>query len=71
MNEALRYKLRKMGISIMGPTNGFCDNKSIVTNSIILQSMLNKKHNSIAYHKVRESVASKAIRIAHEKDIIY
>ena len=28
---------------------------------------MTKKHNSIAYHRVRESVASDAIRIAHEK----
>jgi hypothetical protein len=27
MNEALRYKLRMMGIPILGPTNGFCDTK--------------------------------------------
>jgi hypothetical protein len=57
MNEALRYKIRMMGIPLMGPTIGFCDNKSVVTNSSIPQSTLNKKHNSIAYHKVRESVA--------------
>jgi hypothetical protein len=32
-NEALRYKLRMMGIPIQGATNCFCDNKSVVTNS--------------------------------------
>lgn len=69
MNEALRYKLRMMGIPICGETNCFCDNQSVVTNSVIPQSTLNKKHNIIAYHKVRESVASKAIRIAHEKGV--
>jgi hypothetical protein len=67
MNEALRYKLRMMGVPIVGPTNGFCDNKSVVTNSVTPQSTLSKKHNAIAYHKVRESVAAEAIRIAHEK----
>jgi hypothetical protein len=56
-----------MGIPLDGPTNGFCDNQSVVTNSIIPQSTLTKKHNIIAYHKVRESVAAEAIRIAHEK----
>jgi Reverse transcriptase (RNA-dependent DNA polymerase) len=66
MNEALRYKLRMMGIPIDGPTNCFCDNKSVVTNATIPQSTLQKKHNMIAYHKVRESVASTAIRIQHE-----
>jgi Reverse transcriptase (RNA-dependent DNA polymerase) len=67
MNDALRYKLRMMGINIQGATNCFCDNKSVVTNSTIPQSTLTKKHNSIAYHKVRESVASDAVRIAHER----
>jgi hypothetical protein len=43
MNEALRYKLQMMGIPIMGPTNCFCDNKSVVTNATIPQSTLQKK----------------------------
>ena len=67
MNEALRYKLRMMGIPILGETNCFCDNQSVVTNSVLPQSTLAKKHNSVAYHKVRESVAMGAVRIAHEK----
>jgi hypothetical protein len=67
MNEALRYKLRMMGIPIDGETNCFCDNKSVVNNATIPQSTLHKKHNFVAYHKVRESVAMRAIRIAHEK----
>jgi ABC-type sugar transport system ATPase subunit len=60
MNEALRYKLRMMGVPIDRPMNGFCANKSVVTNSVVPQSTLSKKHNSIAYHKVQESVASEA-----------
>lgn len=66
LNEALRYKLRLMGVPIEGPTNCFCDNKSVVNNVTIPQSTLQKKHNMIAYHKVRESVASNTVRIAHE-----
>ena len=66
-NEALRYKLRMMGIPIEEASNVFCDNQSVVTNSTIPQSTLQKKHNMVAYHKVRESVALKAVRIAHEK----
>jgi hypothetical protein len=67
LNEALRYKLRMMGIPISEPTNTFCDNKSVVVNATIPQSTLQKKHNFIAFHKVRESVASEALRISHEK----
>ena len=66
MNEALRYKLRMMGIPIRGPTNTFCDNKSVVVNTTVPQSTLQKKHNAVAYHKVRESVASESQRISHE-----
>lgn len=65
-NEALRYKLRMMGVPICGPTNGFCDNKSVVTNVTVPHSTLNKRHNYIAYHKVREAVAQQSVRIAHE-----
>jgi hypothetical protein len=70
MMEALRYKLRMFGIPVDGPSNVFCDNKSVVTNSTVPTSLLSKKHNSIAYHRVRESVAAGVIRIAkvHSKE---
>lgn len=35
MNDALRYKLRMFGIPIDGPSNGFCDNQSVVNNSTL------------------------------------
>jgi len=62
--EALRYKLRMFGIPIDGPANIFGDNKSVITNSTIPTSTLKKKHNSIAYHRVRESVAAGTLQIA-------
>jgi hypothetical protein len=64
--EGLRYKLRMFGVPIDGPADVFSDNQSVVTNSTIPTSTLNKKHNSICYHRVRESVAAKWIRIAKE-----
>jgi hypothetical protein len=54
------------GIPIDGPTNTFCDNNSVVTNVTKPDSVLQKKHNSIAYHKVRKSVAAGALRVKHE-----
>jgi hypothetical protein len=48
--EGLRYKLRMFGIPIDGPTNVFCDNQSVVTNATMPESVLKRKHNSIAYH---------------------
>jgi hypothetical protein len=55
-----------MGIGIDGETNVFADNKSIVDKATIPESTLSKKHNSIAYHKCRECVASHAMWVAHE-----
>ena len=64
--EALRYKLRMFGIPIDGPTNLYCDNHGVVINSSKPESTLKKKHNSIAYHRVREAAAAQTVRIAKE-----
>jgi hypothetical protein len=56
--KALRYKLRMMGIPLDGPANVLVDNDSVVKNSTIPLSTLQRKHNSIRYHCVRESVAA-------------
>ena len=63
MIEALRYKLRTFGIPIDGPADVFCDNQSVVTNSSVPASVLNKRHNAICYHSVREVQAAGIIRI--------
>ena len=63
MIESLRYKLRMFGVDIEGSTSVFCDNKSVVTNASIPTSMINKKHNSICYHRVRESHAAGITRV--------
>ena len=55
---ALRYKLRMFGVPLDGPTKVLCDNQGVVDNSSKIESMLNKKHNSIAYHAVRWAVAA-------------
>jgi hypothetical protein len=58
MVEALRYKLRMFGVPIEGPTEVYCDNKSVVTNVSVPTSVLNKRHNAICYHRVREAQAA-------------
>ncbi len=68
--EGLRYKLRMLGIPIEGPANVYCDNNSVVINSSKPESVLKKKHNSIAYHCVQEAVAANTIRIAKIKKLI-
>jgi len=66
MVEGLRYKLRMMGVPMDGPTSVFCDNESVVKNTTRPESALKKKHNAVAYHKVRESIANGTIRLAKE-----
>lgn len=68
----LRYKLRMFGIPLGGDdTKGttdaahvFCDNETVVKNSSLIESTLNKKHSSIAYHYVRWNVAAMVASMA-------
>ncbi|KAL7562633.1 hypothetical protein ACA910_002534 [Epithemia clementina (nom. ined.)] len=39
----------------------FGDNKSVVTSGTLPHSILNKRHNALAYHRVREAIAAKII----------
>ena len=64
--EALCYKLRMFGTPIKGTANLYCDNNSVVINTSHPQSTLNKKHNAIAYHKVREAVATGTVHVGKE-----
>ena len=56
----LRYKLRMFGVPIPPDhaTHVFCDNESVVNNATRVESVLNKKHNSFAYHFCRWAVAA-------------
>ena len=58
--RGLRYKLRMFGVPIHedGPTHIFCDNESVVKNCSSIDSVLNKKHTSIAYHMARWAVTA-------------
>ena len=40
-----------------------CDNESVVKNSTKLELVLNKKHNSIAYHYIQWNVAADVIQV--------
>jgi len=62
--EALRYKLRMMGVPIDGATKVYCDNDSVVKTTTRPESTLKKKHNAINYHRAREAQAAGHIRVA-------
>ena len=63
--RGLRYKLRMFGIPIRNddPAHIFCDNMSVVNNCSLVESLLNKKHTSLAYHATRWSVAAREVVI--------
>ena len=52
-----RYKLRMFSVYINGPADVLCDDQSVVDNTTNVESKLNKKHNSLAFHAVRWLVA--------------
>ena len=63
---ALRYKLRMLGIPLEGPARIFCDNEAVYRNASDATSTLKKKHQSIAYHLSRHSVAASIVIIYKE-----
>ena len=63
--RGLRYKLRMMGIPILGPVYISGDNQSVLANTTVPESQLKKKCQSVAYHFVREGVAQDEWRTAY------
>jgi hypothetical protein len=63
--RGLRYKLRMMGIPVEGHAYVFGDNKSVLYNVSIPDSILKKKSQSLSYHFVREGSARDEWRIAY------
>ena len=61
----LRYTLRMLGIPVKGKSWMFCDNMSVVVSSSIPKSTIKKRHNALAYHRVREAVAAGIVTIHH------
>ena len=61
-----RIKLKSIGVPLAGPTDVYCDNQGVVKNTSIPESTLQKKHNSINYHIVRESAAAGILRVGKE-----
>jgi hypothetical protein len=58
----IRTSLRYLGVPIKSASYMFGDNQSVVTNATIPQSVLSKRHNALAYHRVREAITAKILR---------
>ena len=61
----LRMTLRYLGVPVDTATYMFGDNQSVITSSTIPHSSLAKRHNALAYHRVREAIAGKIIKFFH------
>ena len=55
----IRQTLRYLGASITTKSFIFGDNRSVVTDAILPHSTLTKKHNILAFHRVRKAIAAK------------
>jgi hypothetical protein len=60
----IRYMLRSLGLALDGPTLILGDNMSIVLNTTVPSSVLKKKHDAFAYHRVREAIATRIMKFA-------
>ena len=58
---SLSYMLRCLGIPITNPTNLYGDNFGSIQSASIPDSELKKKHVTISYHFVLESIAAKIV----------
>jgi hypothetical protein len=61
----LRATLRYLGVEIIGPTFMFGDNETVVGSGSVPHARLHKRHVLLSFHRVREAIASKAIRFIH------
>ena len=63
--RGLRYKLIMMGIPCSQPSLIYGDNKSVLANASMPDSVLKKKAHSIAYNFVQEGVVRKEWLLAY------
>ena len=57
----IRYTLRYLGVPNRSKTYMFGDNRSVVTSATLPRSTLSKRHNILAFHRVREAIAATII----------
>jgi hypothetical protein len=61
----IRYKLMMLGVPIEKTSLMLGDNMSVILNTTLPSSVLKKKHNACAYHRVREAIAGRIIDFVH------
>ena len=61
MVEDLHFNILMFGVPIDGSVNVLYENEAVYKNTITPESVLNEKHNSIAYHRCRETLADNTI----------
>ena len=61
---ALRFILQIFGVPVEESTKVICNNESVLKNSSILASTLNKKHILFAYHSVNFNVSAGVMKVA-------
>jgi hypothetical protein len=54
-----------LGVPVKERTYMFGDNQSVITSSTIPQSALNKRHNALSYHRVKEAISAGIMRFIH------
>ena len=61
----LRYTLRMLGVQLTGPSWMFGDNLSVVNSSTLPSGKLQKRHNILNFHRVREAQAAGIVNFVH------
>ena len=64
--KALRIKLQLLGIPIEGPSLILGDNESVIKSTSRVEARLDKKHQSICWHAIREAAAAGWVKIGKE-----
>jgi hypothetical protein len=59
--------LRSLGVALDGPELMLGDNMSVFLNTKAPSSVLKKKQNTIAYHRVSKAIAARIMRFAYIK----
>ena len=63
LSQTIKYKLRMFGVPLNRAANMYCNNEAVYKNTAIKESLLYKRHHSVAYHACRKALYSGMVRI--------